>query len=199
MAKCLRCGREWKPKVACPKECPSCHIKNWNVPESSPYRLKTGHHGCTHHPLYHVWNSMMRRCTQPHHHAYADYGGRGITVSNEWMDIRAFIKDMYPGYIKGMTLDRIDNNKGYSKYNCRWANISTQHNNMRSNSRIELFGETKNLMQWLKHYKIKKPTYQGRRRRGWRLIEAIITPVGEVYSHPQTSIMTETKGRGKAG
>lgn len=183
MLECLRCGYKWNPRVTRPVECPSCKIKNWDVFESSRDRVNTGRHGCTHHPLYHVWNSMVRRCTQHHHHAYNDYGGRGIEIAAEWMDVRKFIEDMYPSFTQGMTLDRIDNNKGYNKDNCRWAEQITQMNNQRGNLKIEIFGETKNLAQWLKQYGIQKPTYQGRRRRGWGIIESIITPVDMSRSH----------------
>lgn len=184
MVKCLRCNYEWLPRVERPSNCPKCKIKNWDVIESSPSRIKTGRHGCTHHPMYHIWNSMMRRCLQPHHHAYKDYGGRGITVDLEWHDPNQFIADMGNTYRGGLTLDRIDNDKGYCKDNCRWSDRVIQANNKRGNKKITICGETKNLAEWLRQYGIKKPTYQKRRRKGWGVIESIITPIDQRYSRP---------------
>ena len=76
---------------------------------------------------------MLQRCTNPNHKAYKNYGARGITVCEEWLDIKLFIEwaeATHPN-IKGYSLDRIDNDKGYSPENCRWADRVTQNTNQR--------------------------------------------------------------------
>ena len=88
-------------------------------------------HGVTKHRLYYIWFGLVDRCTNPNHNRYKDYGGRGITVCEEWLDVKNFIEDMYPSYMEGFTLDRIDNDKGYSPDNCRWADATTQAVNKR--------------------------------------------------------------------
>jgi hypothetical protein len=82
-------------------------------------------------PLYQKWASMKRRCLNKNEKAYPRYGGAGVTISDEWMDFENFRRDMEPSFKKGLSLDRIDNNKGYSKENCRWIPLSQQSRNRR--------------------------------------------------------------------
>lgn len=74
---------------------------------------------------------MKARCTNPKNTNYKSYGGRGITVCDKWLDINNFIDDMYPSFVEGLTLDRKENDKGYSKDNCRWATKIVQSRNTR--------------------------------------------------------------------
>ena len=95
--------------------------------------------------LYHVWTSMRQRCSNPHAPNFASYGGRGISVCDEWLhDFKAFETWAFAnGYDqdapKGQcTLDRIDVDGDYSPDNCRWADPITQRNNRRDSKRLEV-------------------------------------------------------------
>lgn len=87
--------------------------------------------GKTEHPLYHTYNDMVRRCSSPNHARFADYGGRGITVCDRWReDFWNFVADMGERPA-GRSLDRTDNDRGYSPENCRWATAQEQRANRR--------------------------------------------------------------------
>lgn len=81
---------------------------------------------------YRVWCSMIGRCCNPKHRRFADYGGRGITVDPAWRKFEAFLADMGESPF-GLTLERKENNMGYSKSNCYWATPKQQARNRRSN------------------------------------------------------------------
>lgn len=90
-------------------------------------------HGETHtEPLYRVWAAMKNRCNDPNAQKYADYGGRGIKVCPEWDTYGAFKAWANTTYIKGMSLDRENNDLGYNPNNCRWVDKTTQSRNTRS-------------------------------------------------------------------
>jgi len=76
---------------------------------------------------------MRARCINPNHRLFPYYGGRGISVCDSWKSFIQFYEDMREGYAEGLQLDRIDNEKGYSKDNCRWVTSKTNTRNRRSN------------------------------------------------------------------
>ena len=94
-------------------------------------------HSRNNEPIYMAWSSMRQRCNNPSHKAYASYGGRGIKVCKRWDKFENFFSDMSPTWKKGLSLDRIDNNKGYSPDNCRWVTMSVQNRNKRNNRLID--------------------------------------------------------------
>lgn len=82
-------------------------------------------------PTYRTWHSMKQRCLNPNNKRYEDYGGRGITIAPEWIDFNGFVEDMGVRPSVDHSLDRIDNNKGYCKENCKWSDRYQQQANQR--------------------------------------------------------------------
>ena len=121
-------------------ECPycentfECRISSVNMGHTKSCGcLKGDAHGLTSHRFYKTWKQMVDRCTNPKIKAYKDYDGRGITVCEEWLNIRNFVDwcDLTHPNQEGYTLDRINNDKGYSPENCTWSDKSTQAINRR--------------------------------------------------------------------
>lgn len=100
-------------------------------------------HGMRNSRLYRIWSKMKERCCNHNISGYKDYGGRGITVCEEWKnDFQAFYDwAMSNGYDDNLTIDRIDNNGNYEPLNCRWVGIEIQARNKRNNVYVEYNGE----------------------------------------------------------
>lgn len=93
-------------------------------------------HGMSRTPIYVLWHGIKARCEKESHKMYKYYGGRGIKICNEWQVFENFLKwAENNGYEKGLTIDRIDNDKGYSPDNCRWVTQRENNRNTRANVR----------------------------------------------------------------
>jgi len=114
-------------------------------------------HGESNTRLYRVWDSMLRRCHNKSHKAYARYGARGIFVCREWHKYITF-RDwaMSNGYQQGLTIERKNNNLGYSPENCCWATRKQQANNRGVCVYYEHKGEVKTLTQWSEAFNISR-------------------------------------------
>lgn len=97
-------------------------------------------HGKTHTPEHAVWGAMVQRCRNPNNANYANYGKRGIVVCERWSDFANFLSDMGERPFPGATLDRIDNDGGYSPGNCRWTTMKVQGRNNRRNKTVPYKG-----------------------------------------------------------
>jgi hypothetical protein len=110
----------------------SCGCRNRNKPG----------HNRNKHRLYNIWLGIRQRCNNPNNKNYDEYGGRGIKLSKEWDDYKEFYNwAIDNGYKKNLSIDRIDNDKGYSHGNCRWATMKEQSGNTRRNSKFLINGE----------------------------------------------------------
>lgn len=136
-------------------------------------------HGLSKNPLFYIHYMMIQRCHNPNHKHYSHYGAIGRTVCDEWRnDPKAFIEWAEShGYQKGLSLDRIDNEKGYSPDNCRWVDRYVQQNNMRRNHYLTIGGETHSISEWARIKGISKSTIEGRLQRGLSDEEAVNLPV----------------------
>lgn len=140
-------------------------------------KWKHGGHGS---PAYRSWSHMLTRCNNRKHGGYRSYGGRGITVIPRWRDFSEFVKDMgQPPGDGRFSLDRIDNNKGYSPENCRWATRVQQARNRSDTRMITFRGETKCLAEWVATeggYGVYQQLVNARLALGWSLSLALKTP-----------------------
>lgn len=124
-----------------------------------------------------VWRQMHSRCANK---SDSRYGGRGISVCVAWGDYGVFREwAVSAGYAEGLSIERKDNDAGYSPDNCIWADRGTQANNRRSTIRLTIFGETKSLSQWSRDPRcvVSEPALRLRiSRRGWDPLKAVTTP-----------------------
>lgn len=128
------------------------------------------------------WYNMVKRCNNPDSHRFYDYGGRGISVCDEWLDKEIFIRwSIENGWRRGLTLDRIDNDGNYTPENCRWTTHKQNSRNVRRNlqtmfrGRVILNSEIADTL--CRETSIKRVTILARLRDGWpedRLTEPTI-------------------------
>jgi hypothetical protein len=124
--------------------------------------------------LRNIWYGMLHRTTNPKNAAYQKYGGRGIKVCDRWHSFDNFYADMHELYLPGLSIDRIDNNAGYSLENCRWATVKEQANNRRSNKIFCIDGVSKTLAAWIEEYGAKPSTVRQRLYAyGWSITESL--------------------------
>jgi len=145
--------------------------------ELSGNRNKT--HGMSGTKIYRVYTTMKERCSNPNCAKFPMYGGRGITVCSRWRDsFENFYADMGDAP-EGYSIDRIDNSKGYSPDNCRWASRITQANNTRTNRKYSYNGITLSVSEWSRKTGIDRVTISQRIKRGWSIESALTTEVKE--------------------
>lgn len=121
---CQYCGTQWECRTT---------VINRGVSKSCGCFTINRTHGLWGHRLYNTWNHMLYRCYNKNFKQFSDYGGRGITVCEEWLDVKNFIDwvENKSNWEEGLTLDRIDNNKGYSPDNCTFSISTIQAINQR--------------------------------------------------------------------
>lgn len=140
--------------------------------EKARDRLKK--HGLSRGRIYRIWNAMNTRCNNPHINQHKDYHDRGISVCAEWKNFKDFYNwAINNGYRDDLSIDRIDNDSGYSPENCRWATPKIQNRNSRRCIKVEYNGEIHCLSEWEEILGIKKHTLAYIRHLGKNEIDII--------------------------
>lgn len=157
-------------------ETKSCGCVRYKL--SSRSHIKHGHcSGNKDSSEYMIWRSMKSRCLRKKDQNYKSYGGRGIGVSIRWKNsFMNFLKDMGPRPSKLHSLNRINNNKGYTKRNTEWTTRDVQASNMRSNRYISFKGKTKTISQWARAIGCGRHSILYRINRGWSVEKALTLP-----------------------
>lgn len=134
-------------------------------------------HGMSHSRLYQIWNSMKQRCENPNAISYPRYGGKGITVCEEWKKSFIAFRDwaLSHGYADNLTIDRKSNSGNYCPENCRWVTNKEQQNNTSYNRLYTYNGETFNIMQWAEKMGMHPNMLYKRLLRGWSIEKALTT------------------------
>lgn len=151
-----------------------------------------------------IYNSMLHRCYNPNMKVYPIYGGRGLKVSDDWLGENGYENFKQWAYNNGyddkLTIDRTDNNMGYSPNNCRWVTMKVQNNNKRDNRVVIYQGKRYTIAELSELCGIKPSTLSYRLDRNWSIEKAINTPVdekksmaGKSWDHYKRNIQTESE------
>lgn len=144
-------------------------------------------HGGSKTKLYRVWHSMKDRCLLETSRAFKHYGGRGISVCEEWLKYEPFYRwAIENGYKEGLSIDRIDVDGNYEPSNCRWVSKAIQANNKRSNRVICYNGISHTAREWSEILGIKYTTLIKRLDEGWSVEDAFERPIGGGLSDNQS-------------
>lgn len=154
----------------------TAHTKSCGCYKSEKLKQIKTKHGlyCTR--LHNIWNNLKQRCLNSKRKDYKSYGGRGITVCNEWLEFKNFYDwSMANGYTDELSIDRIDNNGNYEPSNCRWVTKETQNKNRRNNHKVTYNGITKCVCDWAKDIGIDEAALRYRLK-AWGIEKALNTP-----------------------
>lgn len=133
-------------------------------------------HGLRKTRLYRIWSNIKTRCYNVNDTHYKRWGAKGVVMCDEWRnDFKAFYDwAMSHGYSDELTIDRIDNNKGYEPTNCRWVTLAENNRNKPHVKYITHNGKTQTIGQWTKELGLGKETIRERLKRGWTETEALM-------------------------
>lgn len=169
------CGNQ---TVALGPQLRSGHSSSCGCLKRDVLRMRMITHGQSKTAEFNIWKTMIQRCHNPKCKAFKDYGGRGITVCPEWISNAArFLADMGPRPDANYSIHRIDNDKGYSKENCRWATKTEQQNGMRSNVVLEMNGMKMTAPEWGRKLGVRSHIIRNRIRSGWTVERTLTEPV----------------------
>ena len=125
-----------------------------------------------------LYQNMVKRCHDPRSHRFCDYGGRGITVCDEWIKNRYYFYDwcLKNGFKEGFQIDRKNNDGPYSPENCKFSTRIEQANNTRKSRFLEWNGKTQTVAQWARDLNVRPQSIHHRVNRGWETIRIFTQP-----------------------
>jgi hypothetical protein len=177
----------WTCECSCPEhtrhDVVACRLKDGTSQSCGCLRneqtaMRRTTHGQTYTAEYHAWQQMFVRCYNPKAKSFRDYGARGISVCERWTaSFEAFLEDMGPRPSSQHSLERVDNNQGYSPDNCQWSTHKEQGRNRRSNHMITHAGITQCITDWAISAGMSVQVLKSRLNQGWSMEEALTTPV----------------------
>jgi hypothetical protein len=131
--------------------------------------------------IWSIWKGMISRATKEYDRSYILYGGKGKGVAKEWLDFKNFYSDMKETYSDNLTLDRIDNSKGYSKDNCRWATNMEQQANKINNRVLVYKGKQMHLSEFCRVVNISRGAITPRLNLGMTPEDAVTNYLNSKY------------------
>lgn len=181
-----------------------CDCGNPEMVSVSGHNLRNGHttscgcginkitHGKYGTRLYKIYRGMITRCENPNSPSYPRYGGRGISICKEWREDGIGFMNFYDwaisnGYSDELSIDRIDNDRGYSPDNCRWATATMQANNRSTSAYITYAGVTKTATEWARDLGVESATLISRRNKGWPDDDIIEIPINYLFNQVMSS------------
>lgn len=146
--------------------------------------------------LYRRYAHIKERCYNPNSKSFYRYGGRGISICDEWLNNYQAFEDwaLSHGFEEGLAIDRIDNDGDYSPENCRFVTLKENNQKRRTTTYYTIDGETKNLQQWCDFYKIKRCTVTERLSKGYNIEDALTIPV-KSHERDRTGLIGKRFGR----
>lgn len=190
--KCLKCGEILEKS--------NSDVKRNHARCNCNYKYKREMHGKRNTRLYKIYNNMLDRTERENSISYKNYGARNIKVCKEWKDsFQSFYEwSIANGYSDDLSIDRIDNDKGYSPDNCKWANKKEQALNRRTNHILEYKGEFKTIEEWASITGIEYGTLWNRINLGWDVEKALTEPIRETerfYTYKGISLTLKEWGK----
>lgn len=150
------------------------HLRHGHTTSCGCYKREVGRtHGMSGTPEYITWENIVQRTTNPNHPQFKYWGGRGITMCDRWLNSFENFYDDMGDKPNNLTIDRIDNNKGYYPENCRWATMKEQNLNTRRTTKITYNNITMSKSEWANYLGIKYITVCSRFSRGWSIEKAL--------------------------
>lgn len=183
---CLTCGR-----VASMVE-QSMQKANRGGRKHCAVCIQTTYHHMTGTRIWRIWHGMIQRTTRPYGTSFHLYGQAGRGVCPTWLDFNLFYADMHETYADGLTLERIDNSKGYSKDNCRWATNMDQQSNKSNNRTLVYQGETMHLAEFCRRVGASRGALSSRLNRGLTPEEVVADYLASPYPKNRKSRRSTT-------